>query len=375
MRQLLILLVVAASLLLQATSAESQQPITWNFEDAVAGKLPAGWSAAKTGTGEGSVWRVTSDDDAPAGANVLTQCSSDGPNGLFNLCVADVTRLTDVDLTVSLKALDGDLDQGGGPVWRYQDADNYYVCRVNPLEDNFRVYKLVEGRRIQLATADVQAPTGRWHTIRAVQQGNHIQCYLNGKLLLEVKDDTLAGPGKIGVWTKADAMTEFDRVLLMPAGADARSGEFNDVMLLQQIAAIQSRLPDQSHAMRDVAYHFGNLWFAADQQNWPLAHFYWGETQAHLRWAVAIKPVRKDAANQIIHLHDILQSIQNTQFVAVTSAIEKQDREAFQTAYRQTLEACYYCHKASAKPYLRPHVPEQPPEPIINSDPSATWPN
>jgi len=374
MRCLASLLVVGVSLLLLAADGESQQPITWDFEDAVAGKLPSGWSASKTGTGEGSVWRVTSDADAPGGANVLTQCSSAGPNGLFNLCVADVTRLTDVDLTVSFKALNGDLDQGGGPVWRYQDADNYYVCRMNPLEDNFRVYKLVQGRRIQLGTANVEAPAGRWHTIRAVQQGNHIQCYLNGKLWLDVKDDTFSGPGKIGVWTKADAMTEFDRVLLMPAGADASSGAFNDLLLRQQIAAIQSRLPDQSHAMRDVAYHFGNLWFAADLQNWPLANFYWKETQAHLRWAVAIKPVRKDAANQVIRLHDILQSMEKTQFVGVTSAIEKQDRQTFQTAYRQTIEACYDCHKASAKPYLRPQVPQHPPEPIINFDPSAVWP-
>ncbi len=374
MRRLSTLLLAVVSLLLLVENGHGQQPLVWDYENAVAGKIPAGWSAAKTGEGEGSVWRVTSDDTSSAGANVLTQCSSDGSNGMFNLCVADDTRLTDVDLTVSLKALDGDLDQGGGPVWRYQDADNYYVCRLNPLEDNFRVYKVVKGRRTELATADVQAAAENWHTIRAVQQGNHIQCYLDGKLLLDVKDDTIASPGKIGLWTKADAVTEFDGVLLMPVGGDARSATFNDVLLRQQIATMQSRLPDQSHAMRDVAYHFGNLWFAAEHRNWPLANFYWKETQAHLRWAVAIKPVRKDAIGQIIRLPDILQSIENTQFVAVNSAIEKQDQATFRTAYRQTLEACYLCHKASDKPYLRPQVPQQPPEPIINFDPSATWP-
>ena len=36
------------------------------------------------------------------------------------------------------------MDQGGGPVWRYQDANNYYIARMNPLEDNYRVYKVVE---------------------------------------------------------------------------------------------------------------------------------------------------------------------------------------------------------------------------------------
>ena len=57
----------------------------------------------------------------------------------------------DVDLAVSFKAVAGKIDQGGGPVWRYKDAKNYYIARVNPLEDNYRLYKVVDGERIQFA--------------------------------------------------------------------------------------------------------------------------------------------------------------------------------------------------------------------------------
>src|ERR1044071_8689625 len=71
--------------------------------------------------------------------------------------------------------------------------------------------------------------------------------------------------------------------------------------LTNEIAAIRAEVnrlkglvPDQSHAMKDVAYHFGNLWFAGQKMNWPLAEFYWSETRSHLRWAVRIIPVRKD---------------------------------------------------------------------------------
>lgn len=32
-------------------------PVTWSFEDVAAGRLPDGWSAHKTGTGPGSVWK------------------------------------------------------------------------------------------------------------------------------------------------------------------------------------------------------------------------------------------------------------------------------------------------------------------------------
>ncbi|MSR60637.1 MAG: hypothetical protein EXS05_23860 [Planctomycetaceae bacterium] len=192
----------------------------WDFQDAAAGTLPTGWSAAKTGEGEGSVWKILEDKSAPAGANVLAQTSSKGPNGLFNLCVADSPKLADVDLTISLKPVVGKIDQGGGPVWRYQDQNNYYVVRLNPLEGDFRLFHVVDGKRTQLAKpAKVREETGKWHTIRVVHKGNRIQCQLNGKLHFDIRDDAIREAGRIGLWTKADAVTSFDLVQVAPATA------------------------------------------------------------------------------------------------------------------------------------------------------------
>ena len=47
---------------------------------------PQGWSAAKTGEGPGSVWKVVEDT---GGKKVLAQTSDQGPNRFFNLCVAE----------------------------------------------------------------------------------------------------------------------------------------------------------------------------------------------------------------------------------------------------------------------------------------------
>ncbi|OHB82002.1 MAG: hypothetical protein A2W31_05275 [Planctomycetes bacterium RBG_16_64_10] len=185
------------------------EPFKMVLDEAKVGVLPSGWLAAKTGRGTGSEWKVVEDATAPDGSKVLAQVSDKGPNPLFSLCVAENTSYADLDLTLALKPVAGKMDQGGGPVWRYKDADNYYVARMNPLEDNYRVYKVVGGRRSQLGSADVKAPAGQWHTLRIVHRGNHIQCYLNGKLHLDVKDDTFKDAGKIGLWTKADAQTRF----------------------------------------------------------------------------------------------------------------------------------------------------------------------
>jgi hypothetical protein len=177
-----------------------------SLDKAKVGDLPKGWVAAKTGEGPGSVWKVMEDKN---GKRVLAQTSNEGPNRFFNLCVAESTSFTDIDLTVAFKAKAGKLDQGGGPVWRYKDADNYYIARMNPLKDNYRVYKVVAGKRTQLGSADVKIPAGEWHTLRVVHKADHIQCYLDDKAYLDVKDDTFKDAGKIGLWTKADAQTYF----------------------------------------------------------------------------------------------------------------------------------------------------------------------
>jgi hypothetical protein len=180
------------------------------FDDKPEGQLPNGWTSAKTGSGQGSVWRIVTYDADGWKGQALAQTSSEGPNSLFNLCVHAGSKHADVDLSVRVKAISGNHDRGGGPVWRYHDANNYYIARWNPLEDNFRVYHVVNGKRTQLATADIKVAADAWHTIRAVQRGNHIQCYLDDKLLLDVHDETVKGAGAIGLWTKSDSVTWFD---------------------------------------------------------------------------------------------------------------------------------------------------------------------
>ncbi|MEX1230619.1 MAG: hypothetical protein WEB58_10285 [Planctomycetaceae bacterium] len=152
----------------------------------------------------------------------------------------------------------------------------------------------------------------------------------------------------------------------------ARDDSLQDVR--SDIAQLNDKAPDQAHAMASVAYHFNNMWFAADAQNWPLAEFYWNETRSHMRWAVRIIPVRKDNAGQEVKLQNILEAVENSPLKQLREAIDTKDHEKFVAAYRFTMESCYSCHKASDKPYLRPRIPDRPAEPTINFDPQAEWP-
>jgi hypothetical protein len=105
-------------------AAEGDAP-RFRFGKDDVGKVPAGWKADKTGKGAGSVWKVVADDTVPSKGGYALAQTAKGPNALFNLCVAEETRLRDVELSVAFKAVAGELDQGGGLVWRYQDANNY----------------------------------------------------------------------------------------------------------------------------------------------------------------------------------------------------------------------------------------------------------
>jgi hypothetical protein len=175
--------------------------------DGNAGSLPKGWKTEKTGKGTGGDWQLVEDKDADGGL-ALAQTKADR-KALFNMCVNESTSYKDIDLTLKFKPMAGETDQGGGPVWRFQDGNNYYIARMNPLEDNFRFYKVVAGKRIEIASADVEVKLGQWHTIRIVHKGDHVECHLNGKKYLDAKDATFQDAGKIGVWTKADAQTRF----------------------------------------------------------------------------------------------------------------------------------------------------------------------
>ena len=184
---------------------------SFQFSKGDVGKVPSGWKAEKTGKGEGSVWKVVQDGTAPSKSGLALAQTAKSPGGVFNICVAQDTKYKDVTLSVSFKAIAGESDQGGGFVWRYQDNNNYYTCRMNPLEDNYRVYHVVAGKRIQIGTKEgVKVPTGEWHKLKVDVKGNKMEGYLDGEKMWEVTDDTFKDAGKVGLWSKADAQSHFD---------------------------------------------------------------------------------------------------------------------------------------------------------------------
>jgi hypothetical protein len=121
----------------------------------------------------------------------------------------------DVTLTVRARPLTGEVDQGFGLVWRYRDANNYYVTRCNALEDNCTIYHVTAGSRRAFQNHSVKVTSNAWHTLKMEARGNHYTVWFDGEKVLDARDDTLQS-GQVGLWTKADSVIEFDDFTIAP---------------------------------------------------------------------------------------------------------------------------------------------------------------
>ncbi|PYP08764.1 MAG: hypothetical protein DMD59_11180 [Gemmatimonadetes bacterium] len=188
----------------------AQAATRWTFDSSSVGQPPTGFSFERTGSGRPGQWVVRAAADAPSGPNVLAQEDSDRTDYRFPLAVADGPTFGDVSVTVRCKPVSGRVDRACGIVWRYQDANNYYLTRANALEDNVCWYYVQNGRRVEVKRVHVPVASGVWHSLRADMRGDHVEVYFNGKKLIDVHDSRFTAPGKVGVWTKADSHTLFD---------------------------------------------------------------------------------------------------------------------------------------------------------------------
>ncbi|HYL22177.1 MAG TPA: hypothetical protein VEU74_10480 [Gemmatimonadales bacterium] len=184
--------------------------VTWNFDSMPAGQPPAGFSFGRTGGGRVGHWIVQAAPDPPSPPNVLAQVDSDRTDYRFPVAAAPSPTFTDGSVSVKCKPVSGRVDRACGIVFRYQDENNYYLTRANALEDNVRFYYVKNGRRIQRANWSGKVTAGVWHELRVEFQGDHVEVYWDGTKRIDTHDQTFSGPGRVGVWTKADSYTLFD---------------------------------------------------------------------------------------------------------------------------------------------------------------------
>jgi Domain of Unknown Function (DUF1080) len=188
---------------------------TYNFDTEKPGGMPSKFHSVRTGRGAPGQWVVIPDPTAPSQPNVVAQNLADPTDSRFALLVADEGRFKDFDLSVEFKPVSGEIDRAAGLVFRLKDANNYYLARVNALEDNYRLYHVMGGKRHPFGGANFAVSTKEWHRLTVECIGNKIICYFDGVKKIEATDETFRDAGKVGLWTKADSVTYFDDFIMI----------------------------------------------------------------------------------------------------------------------------------------------------------------
>jgi hypothetical protein len=181
------------------------------IETMTVGAAPADFEFARTGQGGPSQWVVV-DDSSATQSRAIEQSSTDRTDYRFPLAIYQPVTAKNVEVTLRFKPVAGKVDQAGGIAVRVTSPSDYYLVRANALEDNVRFYRIVKGRRQQLATADIKVPGGAWHTLGLKAENDRFTVSFNGKTLHSTTDRTLTGAGRIALWTKSDSVTRFDQI-------------------------------------------------------------------------------------------------------------------------------------------------------------------
>jgi len=170
-----------------------------------------------TNRGAAPQWRIVKDTSAPTQPYVLAQTSNDATDNRCPLAILDGISVQNGDISVRLKPVSGQEDRAGGVVWRYRDANNYYLVRANALTKNVAIFKVENGQRTQISIpVPHNIPSGAWSLLKVSVRGNRFQIYVNHRRILQSEDSTFRGAGKVGLWTVADSVTYFDDFRVYP---------------------------------------------------------------------------------------------------------------------------------------------------------------
>jgi hypothetical protein len=193
------------------TAADDPTPEKiWTFDEAAPGTLPTVFSVGTLFDGRpAGEWKILITNRAKSPSQVLAQLGSKGADHAYKLVLLDGTDSSNVDLEVSFLPVSGKADLGGGVIWRAKDDRNYYLLRASAVEQNIRLYRVVKGTRHLIKNHNRTIGVSDWHTLRVIQHGCELQIRFDDEPLFQVCDQTF-DRGRIGLWTKSDAVTYFD---------------------------------------------------------------------------------------------------------------------------------------------------------------------
>jgi hypothetical protein len=193
----------------------------FDFGEDPEGTTLTNFQAALLGSGAPPAWKIIS-AEVPSGfavpgskapllnpSTVLAQTSRDMTDEHYPMYIYDGATFDDFKFSTRFSAVSGVAEQMAGLVFRYQNPSNFDVVRISVLGKNIACYKVVNGEIVSPYLQPLQISAGSWHTLEVDCSGIYVDCLVDGQDILKVIPDKLTLTGKIGFWTKSDAVTYF----------------------------------------------------------------------------------------------------------------------------------------------------------------------
>ncbi len=197
-------------------AAQFRAPVTINFDDMNPGEGPRHFTCAMTGTGALPKWVIEEDRIK---AKVLAQRSVDTVAERAPLCLYDLLRARNVEVSVVFKILSGAVDPAAGIVVRALDPLTYYVVRADAKRGRVALVRVVGGSENEVRVVSVPVAMGRWTKLRVRIDRDRFFIFLDEKPVFDVVEDGHNKPGRTGLWTRADSQVLFDD-MIVAAGRD-----------------------------------------------------------------------------------------------------------------------------------------------------------
>ena len=139
----------------------------------------------------------------------------------FPLIIAKEGNMGDGSAEVWAKPMAGAIDQAAGLAFAIRDWANYFVFRINGLEDNAVLFEFRNGKRFERQSVEIPVHRDQWHRLRIETQGQQIRAFLDNQQLLEYQAERSL-TGYLGLWTKADSVTLFKDLTMQPHNGQTR---------------------------------------------------------------------------------------------------------------------------------------------------------
>jgi hypothetical protein len=137
----------------------------------------------------------------------------------FPLAVFSETKdFTGGTIRVQFKLVGGMTDQTAGIVFNLKPNGEYFFVRYNTAESNIAVWRYRNGARARVApgATSAQFPVGAWHELAMTIDGSKLTATVNGGALKHEYTMTEPVSGRVGLWTKRDAITVFKNFKVTP---------------------------------------------------------------------------------------------------------------------------------------------------------------